>query len=212
MNSATLSLEGSAAAAEDRALAPLPIIFVRHGETDWNRAARLQGQRDIPLNALGRRQAARNGRALAGLLAASPWSAVASPLQRATETMEIVRIAAGQPHLPFRTDPLLRELSYGDWEGLTLPELAIRDPDGARGREADKWGYVPPAGESYEVAARRVVTWLGTLLGPTLVVAHGGILRILLHHFAGQPSHDAPHLAAPQDRVVLFTRVAVYTI
>jgi probable phosphoglycerate mutase len=110
------------------------------------------------------------------------------------------------------TDALLKELSYGKWEGLTLPELERRDPDGFRGREADKWGFVPPAGESYAIAAGRVVRWLEALHEPALVVAHGGILRILLHHLGGLPAHDAPHLATPQDRAVLFTRVAVFTI
>ena len=190
----------------------VPIIFIRHGETDWNRQARLQGQKDIPLNALGERQAARNGRALTGILSTQCWRAVASPLQRATHTMRIVLAAAGKADMAFDTEPLLKELSYGQWEGMTLPEVAARDPDGARRREVDKWGFVPPSGESYAFAAKRVVGWLETLRKPTLVVAHGGILRILLHRLAGLPAHDAPHLATPQDRVVLFTREAVFTI
>lgn len=202
------------AAPEEGAVAtPVPpLIFIRHGETDWNRAARLQGQQDIPLNTLGRRQADRNGRALPGLLAAGHWRAIASPLSRAAETMRIVLAAAGRPDLKFETDPLLKEISYGDWEGLTLPEVALRDAEGASARERDKWSFVPPAGESYALGAERVATWLGSLDGPSLIVAHGGILRILLHLLAGLPSHDVPHLATPQDRVVLFTRTAVYTI
>lgn len=203
----------STAAPEEGAVAaPVPLIFIRHGETDWNRAARLQGQQDIPLNALGRRQAERNGRALPGLLAAGHWRAIASPLSRAAETMRIVLAAAGKPDWHFETDPLLKEISYGDWEGLTLPEVALRDAEGASAREQGKWSFVPPAGESYALGAERVVTWLDSLDGPSLVVAHGGIMRILLHLLAGLPSHNAPHLATPQDRVVLFTPTAVFTI
>jgi probable phosphoglycerate mutase len=60
--------------------------------------------------------------------------------------------------------------------------------------------------------AERVAAWLATLDGPSLVVSHGGILRVLLHILAGLPSHEAPHLAAPQDRVILFTPRSVVTL
>src|SRR5687767_6686878 len=78
-----------------------PLLFLRHGETDWNRALRFQGQCDIPLNEIGRRQAARNGRAIAGILRASRWRSVASPLGRSIETMRIALEAARLPGRPF---------------------------------------------------------------------------------------------------------------
>ena len=189
-----------------------PLLFIRHGETDWNRAARLQGQQDIPLNALGRRQAERNGRAVAGILRSGDWRLVASPLSRSMETMRILLAAAGRRDAQFSADPVLMEACYGDWEGLTLPEVAERDPEGARARERDKWAFVPPAGESYCMLSDRLSAWLVALDAPTLLVAHGGTLRILLHRLAGLPTHDAPYLATPQDRVVLFTPRAVLTI
>jgi probable phosphoglycerate mutase len=189
-----------------------PLIFVRHGETDWNRELRFQGQKDVPLNEHGRRQAARNGRALAGILAADDWRLVASPLGRTVETMRILLAAAGQAGRSFGTDPVLMEANYGDWEGWTLAEIGQRHPEAARAREAAKWSYVPPAGESYAMVSERVARWLPTVARPTLVVAHGGILRALLHLLAGLPSHDAPHLAVPQDRAILFTPTAVLTI
>lgn len=201
-----------------------PILFIRHGETAWNRIFRLQGQQDIPLNDLGRRQAARNGRAVAGLLRAAPssweimagtrmnWDIVASPLERARETMDIALAAAGMAGTSYRTDPLLLEVSYGTWEGLTLAELAARDPDGHGARERDKWGFVPPQGESYAMLMARVSLWLDTLTGPTFVAAHGGVLRVLLHRLARIPHHDAPHVDAPQDRAFLFTERMVAAI
>ena len=192
--------------------ARLPLVFIRHGETDWNREARLQGQRDIPLNDLGRRQAERNGRAVAGILASRDWRLVASPLGRAVETMRIVLAAAGRPDAPFDLEPALKEVAYGAWEGQTLPEVAVSDPEGLRLRERDKWNFVPPKGESYAMLATRVAAWLATLEAPSLVVAHGGILRVLVHLIANEPAHDAPHLATPQDRIILFTAGAVFSV
>ena len=196
----------------DAALDRPALLFLRHGETDWNRALRFQGQRDVPLNEIGRRQAARNGRAIAGILGAEHWRLVSSPLGRSIETMRIALEAARLAGRPFATDPVLKEAHYGDWEGLTLVEIGERYADAARAREADKWGYVPPNGESYAMVAERVSVWLTGLDGPTFVVAHGGILRALLHLLAGLPPHDAPHLAVPQDRAILFTRDRVLTL
>ena len=204
----TNELQFTPALAGDKA----PLLFIRHGETDWNREARLQGQQDIPLNSLGRRQAERNGRAIAAILGSRDWRLVASPLGRSVETMCIVLAAAGRGAAPFATDPALVEACYGDWEGLTLPEVAERDPERARARERDKWSFIPPGGESYSMLSQRLSPWLACLTGPALVVAHGGVLRILLHRLGGLPAHDAPHLTAPQDRVVLFTPRAVLTI
>jgi broad specificity phosphatase PhoE len=190
----------------------VPLVFIRHGETDWNRELRFQGQKDIPLNDHGRRQAARNGRAVAGILASGEWRLFCSPLGRALETMQIVLREAQQPKRPFTTDPVLMEVNYGDWEGRTLIEIGEDFPDQGRARDADKWGYVPPNGESYAMLAARTAGWLRTLDGPTCVVAHGGVLRALMHILGGLPAHDAPHLAVPQDRVILFTHSSVLTI
>jgi broad specificity phosphatase PhoE len=190
----------------------VPIVFIRHGETDWNRELRFQGQRDVPLNDHGRRQATRNGHAVAGILASEDWRLFCSPLGRALETMRIVLDAAAQPDRPFTTDPVLREVKYGDWEGLTLIEIAERFPKDAAARDADKWGYTPKNGESYSMLADRIAVWLGTLDAPSVIVAHGGVLRALMHLLGGLPAHNAPHLAVPQDRVILFTGIAVLTI
>jgi broad specificity phosphatase PhoE len=189
-----------------------PLIFLRHGETDWNRDLRLQGRCDTPLNELGRRQAARNGRALAGILRAGDYALVSSPLVRAAETMEIVLEAAGWAGTPFATDDRLVEISYGTWEGLTLPDIELRDADGLRRREQQKWTFAPPDGESYAAMSARVGRWLDSLDRPGLVVAHGGTMRVLLHLLAGLPAEDAPHLVAPQDRVMIFNAGRVATI
>lgn len=198
--------------ADARRASLVPLIFVRHGETDWNREFRFQGQRDIALNGVGRLQAARNGRALAGILASDDWHLVASPLSRAVETMRIMLNAAGAGGRGFTTDPMLVEVNYGDWEGLTLPEIGESFPAQRAARDRDKWNYAPPNGESYAILSQRVGKWLASVSVPTIVVAHGGILRALLHILARLPSHDAPHLEVPQDRVIMFSRRDVLTI
>jgi probable phosphoglycerate mutase len=99
------------------------IYYIRHGETSWNAEGRLQGAQDIPLNDLGRRQAAHAGNVLGDLLkrdgrdnTALPF--VASPLQRARATMELVRGALKLPPEKYALDDRLREIGYGVWEGL----------------------------------------------------------------------------------------------
>jgi broad specificity phosphatase PhoE len=90
------------------------LYFVRHGETDWNAEARLQGQQDVPLNAFGRVQGEEAG---ARLRALAPGYAnldyVASPLSRTRETMELLRRTLGLDPALYRTDDRLKELSFG---------------------------------------------------------------------------------------------------
>jgi broad specificity phosphatase PhoE len=181
-----------------------PILFVRHGETDWNREARLQGQREVHLNALGRRQAARNGRVLAALIEPQEWRFAASPLARAGDTMRLILAALGRPADAFATDRRLMELTYGAWEGMTLGEIADGDAAAVAAREAGKWAFLPPGGESYAMLAERIGDWLAAVDAPVVVVAHGGVMRVLLHLVAGLPPEAAAHRPAPQDRVVLF--------
>src|SRR5258707_12774205 len=114
-------------------------LFIRHGETDWNAEGRLQGQRDIPLNRLGQEQAAAAGRRAAGGLARqglTPSKAVfvSSPLGRTQDTMQRARIAMGLDGNGFELDERLKEFSFGEWEGLTWPEVKLRDPDRIRQR------------------------------------------------------------------------------
>jgi probable phosphoglycerate mutase len=183
------------------------LIYVRHGETDWNRERRMQGQRDIPLNDKGRRQARVNGTRLKvwldrqGIDTAS-FDFVASPLSRATETMELIRAALGLESTGYRLDDRLRELTFGAWEGYTLGELARVDPLAVERRKADRWGTVPPGGESYAMLRERVAPWYAELDRPTLTVAHGGVWRALRLIIAGEAREDdnATSLDVPQDR------------
>lgn len=178
------------------------IVFVRHGETDWNAVGRLQGHRDIPLNDNGRSQAARNGRAIAETFPdIASFDFVASPLVRARETMEILRAALDLEPAAYRLDERLKEVRYGAWEGFTNEEIAEREPHAFAMRLADIWRFVPSGGESYELLAQRVGEWFATLDRPVLVVAHGGVGRVLRHQLLGVVRHRAVSERFPQDKV-----------
>lgn len=189
-----------------RVIPPARLIFVRHGETEWNREGRLQGQQDIPLNALGREQAARSGRKLAKILGANREAPeyVASPLGRTRETMRIVRQTLGLDPDAYRVDPVLKELSFGKWEGLTWPEVEALSPELARRRIADKWGFVPPEGESYGLLALRIAPWLQALQADTVLVSHGGVARVMMALVGGLPVERAPQMDIWQDRPLIF--------
>lgn len=160
---------------------PGRLFLVRHGETDWNREGRLQGGQDIPLNALGREQAAEAARRLRALTPDFARSGyVASPMQRARETMTILRRELGLPPEDFRTEDRLRELTFGAWEGFTWREVRKAERELAQARERDKWGFVPPGGESYRMLAERIRPVLEGLAADTVMVSHGGVARAVL--------------------------------
>jgi len=165
-----------------------PILyFARHGETDWNLERRLQGQHDIPLNALGRVQASRAGVILRDLLGrngrpAAQYDYVSSPLGRARETMELMRAELGLDAGHYRTDARIMEMSFGRWEGFTFAELQAREAEALVARERDKWGFVLPGGESYAQLVVRVRAWYESVQHDTVVSAHGGVCRALMAH------------------------------
>ncbi|HJZ44522.1 MAG TPA: histidine phosphatase family protein [Hyphomicrobiaceae bacterium] len=181
------------------------LYFVRHGETDWNLAKRYQGQRDIPLNATGRAQAARNGRVLAQTLGAdaTTFDYVASPLARARETVEIVRRELALAPEEYRTDERLKEIHYGHWEGLLWDDLPRLDPAGVAARTADTWGWQPAGGESFQALSSRVEGWLAEISRNSVIVAHGGVSRALRGIALGLATAEIPSLPVPQDRVLV---------
>ncbi|WP_170416959.1 histidine phosphatase family protein [Ruegeria atlantica] len=146
------------------------LSLLRHGHTHWNRAGRIQGRSDIPLDDDARAELA--GYELPGQWArATLWS---SPLHRASET---ARLVAGRE--PMVSDALT-EMNWGDWEGQRGVEL-IADPDsGYRHIEDWGWDYRPPNGESPADVRARLQPWLDGLQGDTVAVCHIGIMRVIL--------------------------------
>ena len=188
---------------------PPTIYYIRHGETDWNVAGRLQGRHDVPLNARGRAQADNCGNILRDLFARNghnpaEFDYVSSPLGRACETMELMRPPLGLPPDGYRLEQRLAEISFGEWEGFTIAQLHNRDPQRIAAREHDKWHFVPPGGESYETVSGRMREWYENLTRDTVVVAHGGTARALIAHLGIAKPAAAPLVDIAQGVVYVF--------
>jgi probable phosphoglycerate mutase len=180
------------------------IYLVRHGQTDWNASLKLQGQEDTPLNDTGRGQASRNGTVLSKTLSnCDAFDFVASPLCRTRETMEIIRKALGLPADGYRTDDVLKEIHFGDWQGYTWEQLREAHPQEIAARFDDPWNTVAPGhgGESFKMLSDRAVGWLGTVDRDTVVVTHGGIIRCVMGHVEQLPVQKVPLIDIPQDRI-----------
>ncbi len=189
---------------------PPRLYFLRHGETDWNAEGRLQGRQDVPLNPLGRDQSARAGRKLKKLLLSqgenpATLSFQCSPLLRTRQTLGLARAELGLPPEGGEFDDRLIEFTFGRWEGLTWPQVCALDPELAKAREADKWNFIPPGGESYADLAQRLETWLESQKAPSVVVSHGGVARALMTLIGGLPAERAPVADIWQGRVLVFS-------
>ena len=154
------------------------VIALRHGETAWNVASRIQGQLDIGLNEVGRDQAARVAAALAGEVFDAIYS---SDLSRARATAEAVARVAG---LEVQTEPSLRERGFGNFEGLTFAEIQTRFPEEARRWRRRDAGFGPDGGETLVGFAERAVAGVAALAAKhrgqhIVVVTHGGVLDVL---------------------------------
>lgn len=188
---------------------PHRLILIRHGETDWNREGRLQGGQDIPLNEIGRGQAAQ---AAARLRALAPDFAtldyVGSPMARARETMAILRRELGLPPDGYVVDERLRELTFGRWEGQTWREVRKAEREQAQMRERDKWGFAPPGGgESYAMLAERVRPVLAGFSRETVVVSHGGVARAVLALVGAVPPAKASMADIWQGKILVVSGV-----
>ena len=155
------------------------VYFLRHGQTKWNFEGRFQGQKDSPLTALGRRQAADQGQLLRAVIA--NWRAVdvwVSPLGRTRETAEMaLRHVPAAPTIVRE----LAEISVGGWEGLRRGEIEKLEPRLANPSQSERFEvyFNSPGGESYDAFSARIRSVLEALQRPTVIVAHGIVGRVL---------------------------------
>ena len=155
------------------------VWLARHGETDWTREGRFQGQADLPLNAIGLKQARR----LAALLAEADLQALyCSDLQRALQTASIIGARLGLAPIQ---DCRLREMRLGEWEGMLKEQIIAVDPQLWERRELDPLHVKPPGGENLLELAERVWPAADQIARQypgrqVLLVAHGVSLACLI--------------------------------
>ncbi len=161
------------------------ILLIRHGETLWNRAGRVQGWQDSPLTDVGCAQA----EALAARLAGERIERlIASDLGRARQTAAPIASRLG---IAIECDSGLRERNYGIFEGRTYAEIEREDPEAHAYLARRDPAYVIPGGESGAAFRIRVLDALERIAGAhagrrIAVVAHGGVLGVLYRHAVQQ--------------------------
>ncbi len=154
------------------------LLLVRHGQSQWNAARRLQGQADIGLSELGKRQADALRPVIGDI---GHCRAVSSDLERVRDTAHRI----GADPLQFNQD--LREIDVGDWTGLAIDEIRAEDEDAYLGWRAGT--SAPPGGEIWADFVARVTGVIeaerAVACQNLLVVCHGGVIRALLQHYVG---------------------------
>lgn len=174
------------------------LALLRHGHTAWNRAGRIQGRSDIPLDAEAEAELAR-------LSLPAPWQEAdlwSSPLARARQTAALV---AGRPPM---LAPALTEMNWGDWEGQHGVELHADPATGYRHIEDWGWDYTPPGGESIGAVHARVLGWANTLDRDAVAVCHIGVMRVLLAEASGWAFDGPAPFAIKRARLYVLTRDA----
>ncbi|MDH5730709.1 MAG: histidine phosphatase family protein [Gammaproteobacteria bacterium] len=162
------------------------VCIIRHGETDWNRESRIQGQIDIPLNETGRAQAL----AMAFNSAHHRFSAIySSDLSRAVETATALSI---RENLEVKTMPQLRERNYGIFQNITKTEAPKKYPEAYALYAARDLDYNFETGESLQDFSQRVLDVFAGLVRhhydeQFAVVCHAGLLDIMYRHATGRP-------------------------
>jgi broad specificity phosphatase PhoE len=180
------------------------VFLLRHGETEWNTAGRFQGQRDSPLTARGREQAAQLGGILHRSFAAGRMPILhVSPLGRTRETAAIFCWCMGDL-TQVTVDSRLQEVSAGSWDGLTQEDIEAGWPGALDGSNPYDWYFRAPDGETLDAACRRVRSWLAELDeldGPVVAVSHGLLGRLVRGAWLGLSVPEMLSLPAPQDLV-----------
>ena len=181
-------------------ISPNRIVLVRHGETDGRSSTRYFGATDVRLSDLGRAQMRQAANRVPG--DAFPL-VLSSPLSRAWESAQLIAPPSGEVRLLDE----LREIHFGEWEGLTAEEIQARDPMRFEDWRARRPGFEYPGGErraDFDARIERAV--LGMLASPVfslLVVAHKGVIRTIVRRVAGE---DLPEGLPELGAVVQLTR------
>ncbi|MBE9915116.1 histidine phosphatase family protein [Paenibacillus donghaensis] len=178
------------------------IYLLRHGETELNTQGRYQGELDSSLTAEGIEQVKNNSRLLK-LLINDPneWKIISSPLGRAEQSAKIICEAIGYDWKKVTTDDRLREVSVGDWAGLTIKEIGDSWPELIKNTDNYNWYFNSPNGESYDSVVERVSDWLESIKNKEKVIAvsHGLTGRVLRGAYKNLEKDQALKLEVSQN-------------
>jgi broad specificity phosphatase PhoE len=177
------------------------IYIVRHGETEWNAASRMQGQLDSPLTARGRAQMAAVGELLARL---GVDAFVASPLGRVRQSLAILNASLA---LPVQFDDRLQEWSAGEWSGELYAEIGGKWPDAWAAWQADRISAASPGGENFLDLRARAGAFLDDMAAAAsharvAVVAHGFLNRALSTALLDLPPPEMLRVSHANDTVI----------
>ncbi|ASM72013.1 MULTISPECIES: histidine phosphatase family protein [Roseobacteraceae] len=158
------------------------LLILRHGETEWNRSGRMQGEQDSPLTDTGRAQARRQG-ALLAEFGCDGYRWFSSPQGRAWHTAKL----ASPSGAAITPDARLAEIATGAWTGLEFADIRAQAPHLFVRDDSLSWYDHAPGGEGLASVAIRTRAFLDALTGPAVVVTHGITSRILRCHLLDQP-------------------------
>ena len=184
------------------------IYLLRHGQTDYNRDGRMQGQTDSQLTSLGMAQVEAMAQVLHDEIDdLSGWRILASPLRRTRQSAAIVGRALG---LPVAIDPALIEVGCGAWENRMYANLRAEHPQAFAGRE---WVFASPDGERFEDVDARVRPWLAALPPEgerkVIAVSHGIAGVLMRGAYLGLSREATMAQDTPQDAIFRLTGGAV---
>jgi len=169
----------------------LELVFIRHGQTEYNATRKVMGRRPIPLNEMGRGQAASVAKRLEGVELNAIFT---SPMRRAVETSEI--IAAGRNGMKVEPNEGLAELDYGDWIGLDFDELINERAEEWNSYRKDPANMKFPGGKSVREESKRIGAFMDEVVngfekGRVALVSHADVIKVAMLHALGM---DLDHI------------------
>jgi broad specificity phosphatase PhoE len=198
------------------------LLLIRHGQTEWDLEGKYTGQVDVPLNETGRTQAER---AAATVMRRPVDAIISSDLMRALETATIIAgcgVSVSEPHdnrppVNVQTDPRLREINQGAWQGMRLDEIKQQFGPEFAAQEANPLDVAAPGGETVREARERVLAAIQEVCqefpdGRIAIVAHGLSLAIVRMWLLQRPVEDIWSLVPCNAQVISFQLLGSYSL